>query len=490
MDRPAAEHSKLDAQMLARLLQRFKSMAALDEAPLHVQPVPGWTMDWDNPASDVAVRAELWELMSHYSTQTFPIRCGWYMDTVLEFLEPSEMARQIVVHRSYDPNEFDLLQRFLEPGMTFVDVGANFGAYTVFASSRVGPGGNVIAFEPSRRELISLHHNIGINRLSNVHVHALAVSDRSGTAKFSVASPRYSGHNKIGDLSLSSTMPTLRFTTDMRNHHWTGLNHGFTQVAIGKASALEVLIYSETGFEFALQRIELRPEAGLLGPWNVGPEYERPMTIPAELVDSFSHFQTRRYGQLDVEVIDDHLNLRGRGKAGAAFRCRLDPTCEYTFVIHGHGHPDRHVDQYPVQMATLDEFLLPRNLDSIDVLKIDIEGGEMQALKGARELLSRYKPLLMVEVSDRILLDGAATVGELRRFLTELGYVLFDVKQGAPRLIDLMGEHGANVIAAPERFLDRMLALGGLDRSSLTSGVATDPSAESSTVASAQAPAR
>ena len=39
----------------------------------------------------------------------------------------------------------------LKPGMTFIDVGANIGYFTVLASRLVGPEGRVIGFKPNPR---------------------------------------------------------------------------------------------------------------------------------------------------------------------------------------------------------------------------------------------------------------------------------------------------------------------------------------------------
>jgi FkbM family methyltransferase len=43
------------------------------------------------------------------------------------------------------------MTRSLEPGMVAVDVGANFGYYTLLMADAVGPTGKVIAFEPNSR---------------------------------------------------------------------------------------------------------------------------------------------------------------------------------------------------------------------------------------------------------------------------------------------------------------------------------------------------
>jgi len=44
-----------------------------------------------------------------------------------------------------------------------------------------------------------------------------------------------------------------------------------------------------------------------------------------------------------------------------------------------------------VKCTSLDEFCEKNNIDSIDILKMDIQGGELDALKGAHKLLSEKK---------------------------------------------------------------------------------------------------
>ena len=54
-----------------------------------------------------------------------------------------------------------------------------------------------------------------------------------------------------------------------------------------------------------------------------------------------------------------------------------------------------------VQTQTLDDFCINKNIDSIDILKIDTEGNELNILKGAEKLLTRQKIMLIyVEISE------------------------------------------------------------------------------------------
>ncbi|MDE2292106.1 MAG: FkbM family methyltransferase, partial [Elusimicrobia bacterium] len=69
------------------------------------------------------------------------------------------------------------------PGMTFVDLGANIGYYSVLASRLVGPEGRVFAFEPDTANLELLLRNVRENGCRNVAVAPYAVSDRVGFAE-------------------------------------------------------------------------------------------------------------------------------------------------------------------------------------------------------------------------------------------------------------------------------------------------------------------
>jgi len=83
---------------------------------------------------------------------------------------------------SYEP-ELIYLEKFLSPGSTFIDVGANMGIYTLVASRLVGEAGYVIAFEPSAQSFSLLRRNIALNALTNVLALPEALSNERGRTK-------------------------------------------------------------------------------------------------------------------------------------------------------------------------------------------------------------------------------------------------------------------------------------------------------------------
>ncbi|MBS0658683.1 MAG: FkbM family methyltransferase [Verrucomicrobia bacterium] len=78
--------------------------------------------------------------------------------------------------------EIRFIRRWLQPGMRVVDIGANFGVYTLTAASRVGREGRVWAFEPGAFPRSCLAQSLALNGFENVELRSEAVSERTGRA--------------------------------------------------------------------------------------------------------------------------------------------------------------------------------------------------------------------------------------------------------------------------------------------------------------------
>lgn len=81
----------------------------------------------------------------------------------------------------YEP-ELAYLEKILSQGKVFVDVGANFGVYTLVASRLVGRTGSVLAFEPTAQSFEILRQNIELNHFSNVRAFQVALAQERSKA--------------------------------------------------------------------------------------------------------------------------------------------------------------------------------------------------------------------------------------------------------------------------------------------------------------------
>ena len=96
-----------------------------------------------------------------------------------------DIGENLIETKLYEPHVTSFLKEHLQEGMTFVDVGANVGFFTLTAATKVGKSGKVVAVEcnPLNVELIymSLHRN-GID---HVTVYPFAVGDAQKLMSFS-----------------------------------------------------------------------------------------------------------------------------------------------------------------------------------------------------------------------------------------------------------------------------------------------------------------
>jgi len=95
-------------------------------------------------------------------------------------LDPSEAIQSGMADGSYEPIQTAWARECLSDGARFVDVGANFGWYTMLAATIVGPQGHVFAFEPSPVAASVMADAIAENELKNVTLVSAAVGDAVG----------------------------------------------------------------------------------------------------------------------------------------------------------------------------------------------------------------------------------------------------------------------------------------------------------------------
>jgi FkbM family methyltransferase len=94
------------------------------------------------------------------------------------------VSREVCFTGWYEPQETQLASRLLHAGDVFVDVGANWGYFTLAGAHRVGAGGRVIAFEPEPRLFALLTSNLKANGLDFVRAYPAAAAAGSGRLRF------------------------------------------------------------------------------------------------------------------------------------------------------------------------------------------------------------------------------------------------------------------------------------------------------------------
>src|ERR1035437_624638 len=83
-------------------------------------------------------------------------------------------------------DEIKFLRRLLQPGQKVIDIGANYGVYTLSMAKTVGPTGHVWAFEPASNTANLLAAGIAANDFTQIVLERSALSSTCGTARLSL----------------------------------------------------------------------------------------------------------------------------------------------------------------------------------------------------------------------------------------------------------------------------------------------------------------
>jgi FkbM family methyltransferase len=114
----------------------------------------------------------------------------------------------------------------------------------------------------------------------------------------------------------------------------------------------------------------------------------------------------------------------------------------------------------PVEVVTLDAIASKLSLTKVDFVKLDVEGAELDVLKGALGLLQTIcRPVLLVEVYDVRTKPWGYQAREIVEFLDRLGYRWFQLlDNGSLRLVSSnLDVYDANLVALPTERMDEIL---------------------------------
>src|SRR5580692_7614866 len=83
----------------------------------------------------------------------------------------------ILEQEKWFEKETDFVARWLKPGMTVIDIGANLGVYSLPMARLVAPTGQVFAYEPASETSRLLALGRAANGADNLHIIKAALSD-------------------------------------------------------------------------------------------------------------------------------------------------------------------------------------------------------------------------------------------------------------------------------------------------------------------------
>ena len=136
--------------------------------------------------------------------------------------------------------------------------------------------------------------------------------------------------------------------------------------------------------------------------------------------------------RLDIHIMSSH---------GAS--SILDQSPNYKSV-----HPHiRETGTESIQVYTLDSFMADKSIDRIDIMKIDVEGTELEVIEGGRETFKNKVDNVFIELSFLRRNRESAYWVEICRLLYDLGFMLINVYDVARYV-----ENGRQYVAQMDAF--------------------------------------
>jgi FkbM family methyltransferase len=93
-----------------------------------------------------------------------------------------QIAREVCLTGCYEPPVTRVIQRRLDIGGTMLDVGANWGYFSLLSAAIVGASGRVVSLEPDPRQFDALVANVRLNGFGQVTPLRQAAAAEAGTA--------------------------------------------------------------------------------------------------------------------------------------------------------------------------------------------------------------------------------------------------------------------------------------------------------------------
>lgn len=112
-----------------------------------------------------------------------------------------------------EPEVQDSLQRYLRPGMTFYDLGANIGFFSLLGARLVGGHGRVVAFEADPEIAARLREHVDRNKFACITVVEKVVWSEASNVFFERADPSISPDRGLGHVVKTSSANTIEIAS-------------------------------------------------------------------------------------------------------------------------------------------------------------------------------------------------------------------------------------------------------------------------------------
>lgn len=161
-------------------------------------------------------------------------------------------------------------------------------------------------------------------------------------------------------------------------------------------------------------------------------------------IDALRETVRRRSRISNISIFHVAVGNPGKARQDVVMKAPGDDLTQASLKVQGAGSwgEKASVREYGASLTGLDFEPDVQALPAIDFIKIDVEGGELDVLKGATETIYRHRPLIYCEVYEKWATSFGYTPADLLRYVGSLGYAEARViSKGTVQALSLHGNH-------------------------------------------------
>jgi FkbM family methyltransferase len=121
------------------------------------------------------------------------------------------------------------------------------------------------------------------------------------------------------------------------------------------------------------------------------------------------------------------LNQSALWDESTTLRFSLDEQHENNCGGFSAGKPAKAIEEFQCSAMTLEGYVLGKKIERVSALKMDIEGAELRALKGAFPILKRDRPVILLEVCAQTCAKFGYSADQLWSILEPLEYAAYRI---------------------------------------------------------------
>lgn len=152
-----------------------------------------------------------------------------------------------VQQASCEPQVQKALIDHLRSGMTFYDLGANIGFFSLIAARLVGPQGRIFSFEADPEIAARLQENLSRNNITYATVEQKAVWSQPGFVSFSRVDPSASPDRGLGRVSPHASAESDQISVEAVSLDQFALSHPPPHVLKCDVEGAEVAVFEGAG---------------------------------------------------------------------------------------------------------------------------------------------------------------------------------------------------------------------------------------------------